>query len=165
MVWNNGGCQYPNGGYGWQNTQYPPQGHFLKNGSISNSSQFRDFAVRYYGYNHYYNALGYGDKAAQVKMGGLTSQNAVIQVISPELIQGSMTMQGVKFQYSNNTNATYYTIYSNNPYTYEIGELEVIGDISKAVTLQYKLYYKRNANREQNTVIISGYLRRGIDFY
>lgn len=164
MVQINGFCSYDgvNGGNGGGTGSYG----FSPNGSIHNTDSFRDFNYRLYNYKYFCSySYPYGCSDAQVKIQAINSTEYYITITSPSLGTGggaSVVLRGTKFQYTGQSQVIF-EVYYGNPTQYIIAELVVESGLDSASSY-YSFNYKTNASSNTGTPIITGTMRKGIDY-
>jgi hypothetical protein len=167
MVQMNGFCSY-DGSNGGSGGLYPGGNYgFNPNGSLHNTDYFRDFKYRLYNYKYfcYGSSYGYSCGDAQVRIQKINETEYNIYLTSPSLGTGggaTVVLKGTKFQYTGQSEVIF-EVYYGNPTQYIIAELVMTSGLDSSSTT-YSFYYKNNAHSNTGTPIITGVMRKNIDY-
>ncbi len=156
-------CQY-SGAAGGPGINQIPSYQFIKNGSISNGSSYRDFVYRYtFQYYDCWYSTPYNCKDLQVSLKALSGDNYIIYIKSPmnspqstSGVPSPIPLNARKIQTPTFPDGFIFESVYYNPYPYVPMEVWVYGTLDQP-TLTYRLYFEgRN--------IGSGVMRKGLDY-
>lgn len=165
MVQVNGFCSF-NGSNGGSGTNPIGSYGFNPNGTVQNTDYFRDFNYRLFNYKYFCSySYPFSCKDAQVRVQKINDSEYYIYLTSMSLGTGggsSVMLRGTKFQYTGQTQVIF-QVYYGNPTQYIIAEL-VMNSGLDSTSSNYQFNYKTNADTSTGIPIISGTMRKGIDY-